>query len=240
MKLRFITSVSPGYWQSVGKRCIESWNLPGEVTVYVDQQEGDLSWVEEIAYDKKLLRVPKLKNYGSDNTDDEETAKTKTKVRKFWGKACAQIHALKTADEDTRIIWLDADVEQLKPITEELFTWHFAQPVAMMKSNDWSQDCYETGLVIFNQQNEKLNLFVKNYEAFWKDPDQLGSLYRPYDAIVLGTVAGQKKSGFFNLCNRMGENVDALNNTQYASYFKHWINKANKRILIEGSNNEDS
>ena len=228
MNLQFITSVSRSYWESVGKYCINTWDLPGEVIIYIDQQEGDLDWIKEIPseYKKKLLHVPIL--------DVAEYIDVKTKVRKFWGKSCAQIHAIRNRPLETRIIWLDADMEQIGSANKELFDFYFSPPVAMMKSNDQHEDCYESGLVIFNQLHEKLTLFANQYEKFWKSEEDLLGLFRPYDAMVLGALA--EKRGFLNLVYENCENRDALPHTRYRDVFKHWINKENKAKLKELKN----
>jgi hypothetical protein len=223
MNLQFITSVSKSYWESVGKYCIGTWDLPGEIVIYIDQPEGDVEWFNDIPHKKKLVYVPPL--------DVADYLDVKTKVRKFWGKSCAQIHAIRNRPLDTRVIWLDADMEQLKPVSANMFDFSFKPPVAMMKSNTWSEDCYESGLVIFNQQHEKLTLFANQYEKFWKNEEDLLGLFRPYDAMVLGAMA--EKRGFLNLCNQDCDNKDALEYTDYKGYFKHWINKENKAKLKE-------
>lgn len=228
MKLQFITSVSKGYWESVGKYCIGSWDLPGEVVVYIDQQEGDLNWLDEIPkhYKKKLLHVPDL--------EVAEYLDVKTKVRKFWGKSCAQIHAIRNRPLETRVIWLDADIEQTGNVNSDLFELNFSQAVAMMKSNDFHEDCFESGLVIFNQLHEKLTLFANQYEKFWKSEEDLLGLFRPYDAMVLGAVV--EKRGFHNLVHGTCMNKDALEHTHFKNVFKHWINKDNKAKLKEIKN----
>ena len=239
MKLQFVTSVSPSYWNGVAKHCIGTWNLPGELIVYIDQPEGDIGWFEEIEHKKRLVHVPLLKFESSlKDEDDNEAADTKTKVRKFWGKSCAQIHAVRNRPEDTRIIWLDADMEQLVPyIPENLFDFQFHHAVSLMKSSDWVDDRWETGLVMFNQEHPKLNLFINQYEKLWKNKEEMSQLWRPYDAQVLGRLA--EKRGYHNLVTKPCENVDALLNTRFRHYFKHWINKENKRKLKEKFDNEN-
>lgn len=227
MNLHFITSISKEYWDRTAKYCISTWNLPGTLTIYIDQQEGEVEWFNDIKHPKRLLNVPPLKF-----KDDDET--TKTKVRKFWGKACAQIHAIKNRDEDTRIIWLDGDIEQIGQAPEELFTRNYgSKPVAIMKSTDdmTVPDRWETGLVIFNHENEKLTLFANQYEKLWKDKEELYNLHKPYDAFVLGEMA--ERRNHVNLCIRECENKDALANTHFADTFKHHINKENKKLLAE-------
>lgn len=241
MNLQFVTSVSKGYWNSIGKYCISTWDLPGEVIVYIDQQEGDVEWFDEIPYKKRLLHVPALRSKIDDSEDESENdgipVQSKTKVRKFWGKACAQIHAVKNRDANTRVIWIDADIEQLAEVPKPMFSWRFSDPVAMMKSNTWNPDCWETGLVMFNHQYTKLDLFIKHYESFWHDPELMASVYRPYDAIILGSAVEKYNKGrFFNLCKKPCENVNALENTIFKDKLKHWINKANKAKLMELKN----
>lgn len=221
-KLQFVTSVSKSYYTSTAKYTMATWNLPGELVVYIDQKEGDLDWLDEIRHTKKLLNVPKLNV--AEYLDD------KTKVRKFWGKSCAQIHAIRNRPDDTRIVWLDADIEQLVPsVNENLFLSNFDKAVAMMKSNNQSADCFESGLVIFNESHKKLTLFANQYEKFWKDEESLLQLWRPYDALVLGALA--EKRGFLNLVEKECPNEHALENTKFRGTFKHWINKANKETL---------
>lgn len=223
MKLKFVTSISQGYWNSIGKHCINTWNLPGEIVIYIDQQEGDVEWFNEIPHNKTLLKVPPL-----EITDDFDV---KTKIRKFWGKSCAQIHAIKNREPDERIIWLDSDIEQLDKVDESLFNFSFSNPVALMRSNTQTWDCYETGLVIFNQEYEKLTLWADKYERFWNSKEDIEKLHRPYDALVLGNFALTQKTKFYNLCRKECDNVDALTNTIFNPYFKHWINKSNKEKL---------
>lgn len=232
MNLHFITSISPAYWHSVAKYCIPTWNLPGKVTVYIDQHEGDLNWLNEVPYDKILLQTPPLEIDGSDAE--------RGKVIKFWGKSCAQIHAVLNVEESLerveRIIWLDADIEQIGEAPDSLFNFEFKQDFALMNSDD-GKDCWESGLVIFNQEAKKIRSAMKEYRDVWNDPDILHSLWKPYDAQVIGYVAKQR--GFVNLCERSCKNVNALSNTRYAKTFKHWINKTNKKILFE-KHNENS
>lgn len=227
--LHFVTSVSPSYWNSVGKHCINTWDLPGSITIYIDQQEGDVNWMNDIdiRFRKRLLNVPKL--------ELDDIAEEKTKVRKFWGKACAQIHAVRNRPLNTRVIWLDADIEQLHPVHEDLFNFEFVKEIAVCKSNDYVEDCWESGIVIYNHQAPKVNIFMKAVERVWNNPDELLSLFRPYDAMVTGYVAQER--GFYNLCKNDCENIDAISNSRFGKYFKHWINKDNKKLLQELKNN---
>lgn len=220
MNLHFITSISRDYWYNTAQHCMTTWKLPGKVTVYIDQAHGDLDWLQHVPFHKELLHVPSLK------TDVDG----RSKVRKFWGKSCAQLHAVKYRDIDERVIWLDSDVEQIGKAAASLFDWTFEEEFAIMNSFD-HEDCWETGLVIFNQQGGKLNQAMKKYHAAWNDEDILSSLWRPYDAQVLGHIAQER--GYLNLCQRACKNIDAMTNTIYSATFKHWINKDNKQVLAD-------
>lgn len=219
MKLHFITSISQEYWETTAKKCIKTWNLPGQVTIYIDQQFGDLNWLDEVPFNKRLLHVPPLEVDNFTNT---------AKVRKFWGKACAQIVAVRNREMDERIIWLDGDIEQISHVPEEVFSFDFTEPFSTMNSHD-GDDCWESGVVIFNQQNGKLNQAMKHYERSWNNQEVLASLWKPYDAQVLGYTATEK--GYLNLCETQTKNEFALAQTRYRHCLKHWINKENKRIL---------
>ena len=61
MNLHFITSISKEYWESTAKKCINTWKLPGKLTVFIDQPFGDLTWLDEVPGPKYLLYVPPLK-----------------------------------------------------------------------------------------------------------------------------------------------------------------------------------
>jgi len=222
MDLHFITSVSKNYWNETGQYCIKTWNsLPGKITVYIDQKDGDLDWIKDIPFHKELLYVPNL----------EARVADRAKVRKFWGKATAQITACRNRGLDERIIWIDADVENtLANMPPVIFNFEFPEPVAVMNSGD-HEDCWESGIVIFNQRGEKFDRFVRLYEKAWLDEDTLLGLYRPYDAQVIGHVASER--GYKNLCQRECKNINAMENTHFAPYFKHWINKDNKKKLQE-------
>lgn len=221
MNLHFITSISKDYWYATAKKCVSTWDLPGKVTIFVEQRDGDLSWTEELPFSWQLVYAPDLKL-------GELTARSK--VSKFWGKACAQMYAVRERGTDERVIWLDADIEQISPVPEEAFNFLFDEPMAMLFSDD-SEDCWETGVVIFNQRFEKLNLIMKKYEHAWTTEEILSSLWKPYDAQVLGYVA--KDRGFKNLCKCACANQDALKNSYLSEYFIHWINKDNKAKLNE-------
>jgi hypothetical protein len=220
MNLHFITSISRDYWYGTAQYCLPTWELPGKITVYIDQTQGDLDWLQDVPFHKELLHVPNLQ-VGVDE---------RAKVRKFWGKSCAQLHAVRHRDIDQRVVWLDSDIEQTGTAHVSLFDWSFEEPFAIMNSNDY-EDCWETGLVIFNQQSGKLNQAMKKYLNAWNDEDALASLWRPYDAQVLGYIAQDR--GYFNLCQQHCKNIDAMSNTIYHDTFKHWINKDNKQLLAD-------
>jgi hypothetical protein len=67
MKLHFITSISKSYWNDTARYCIPTWKLPGKVTIYVDQNAGDLDWLSEVPFHKELLTVPDLQNKELEN-----------------------------------------------------------------------------------------------------------------------------------------------------------------------------
>lgn len=222
MNLHFITSISQTYWNNTAKYCIPTWDLPGKVTVYIDHKEGDVDWFTDIPFNKKLLHVPHLE-ITSEELD-------KTKVSKFWGKTSAQLHAIYTNTEYDRIIWLDSDVEQIKPVTEDLFNFEFKEAFAIMNT-EHVPDAWETGLVIFNCHYEKIKIAMNRYKDAWHDEELLKKLWKPYDNEVLGHVA--KDRGYFNLCDSPCVNSKAFENSRFNPYFKHWINKTNKQLLSE-------
>jgi hypothetical protein len=231
MDLHFVTSLSKEYWENTAKYCIPSWNLPGRITVFFEQSAGRVDWINEIPFDVQILIPPSL-TFSNSITE-------RAKVQKFWGKSYTQIHAVKNRKENERIIWIDSDVEQTSEVTADIFNFKFLEPIAILDSQD-DRDRWETGLVIFNDEHEKLNLIMKKYEQFWNDSDKLSSLWKPYDAQVLGEIALER--GYYNLCQRPCKNLDALNNSIYSNYFIHWINKQNKenlKKLNEQINNSD-
>jgi hypothetical protein len=216
MNLHFVTSVSESYWRRIGRNCIRTWNLPGRVTVYIDQQHGNVDWVKRVPYHCELLHVPEL-------TTIDHSANAK--IRKFWGKSVAQMHAIQHRNNE-RIIWLDADIKQLQPMTQNMFDFDFAEPVALMNSGQLNDE-WESGLVIFNQAHGKLDQFVKHYWNNWNNDEVLKSLYRPYDAHVIGYTAQHR--GWINLCHtQCGINKLALEHTAYQGYLTHLIGKDNK------------
>lgn len=220
MNLHFVTSLSEPYWQKTAKKCLATWNLPGKVTVYIDQQEGEVEWFKELPFHKRLLKVPDLPKQ-IDFLD-------RNKIRKFWGKSCAQIHAVLTAEDNERIVWLDSDITQHQKIDKDLFDWKFDEEFAIMNSGD-SVDCWESGIVIFNNDCEKIKVTMNRYRDAWNNEEFMKTLWKPYDAQVLGSIGVQRS--FKNLCLQNCKNVEALNHTIYKDYFTHWINKENKSKL---------
>ena len=229
MNLHFITSISQEYWYNTAKYCIASWNLPGKVTVYIDQKEGDVDWFNEVPFDKKLLHVPNL-DIGDEKID-------KNKVNKFWGKASAQLHAVYHNTDYDRIIWLDADVEQTNTVPQELFEFNFEEPFALLNTKH-HPDSWETGIVFFNCNFPKIKVAMNRYKDAWNDRALLSSLWKPYDAEVLGHIA--KDKSYYNLCNNSCVNSKAFENSRFNPYFKHWINKTNKQLLSEKHNETSS
>lgn len=228
MNLHFITSISKEYWDLTAKYCVPTWNLPGRVTVYVEQTEGDMKWVNQIPFNVELIIVPRLK---------WEAGNRRRKVVKFWGKSYAQIHAVQNRGINERVIWLDADMEQKfgDVVPTQVFDSEFRDAVGLLYSGD-HEDCWESGIVIFNQQCDKLGRFIKRYHDAWNNEEIMESLWRPYDAQVIGYVC---EKGFYNLCHTPCSNIDAVKNSRFDSYFVHWINKENKDRLRE-LNNDNS
>jgi hypothetical protein len=232
MSLHFITSITKEYWDQTAKYCIPTWKLPGKVTVYVEQTEGDLKWINEIPFDVALITVPRLK---------WEAGNNRRKVVKFWGKSHTQIRAVQTRGINERVVWLDADIEQTyyDVLPPDKFNSEFKDAVALLNSGD-HEDCWESGIVIFNQECDKLGKFIKRYNDVWNNEEIMESLWRPYDAQVIGHVA---EKSFYNLCESPCSNADAVKNSWFGNYFKHWINKDNKdqlRKLNDNSNNISS
>lgn len=220
MNLHFVTSLSQPYWQKTARKCLSTWNLPGKVTVYIDQQEGEVEWFKELPFNKRLLKVPDLPKQ-IDFLD-------RNKIRKFWGKSCAQIHAVLNAEDNERIVWLDSDITQHQKIDKDLFDWKFDEEFAIMNSGD-SADCWESGIVIFNNDFEKIKVTMNRYRVAWNNEEFMKTLWKPYDAQVLGSIGVQRS--FKNLCLQNCKNAEALNHTIYKDYFTHWINKENKSKL---------
>ena len=228
MNLHFITSISKEYWDLTAKYCIPTWNLPGRVTVYVEQTKGDMKWTNEIPFDVELITVPRLK---------WEAGNGRRKVLKFWGKSYTQIRAVQTRGINERVIWLDADMEQTFDdiIPAEEFESGFKEAVGLLNSGD-HEDCWETGIVIFNQNCDKLGRFIKRYYDAWNNEETMESLWRPYDAQVIGHAADKN---FHNLCKASGTNADSVKNSLFGKYFIHWINKDNKDLLRNLNSNTD-
>jgi len=102
----------------------------------------------------------------------------------------------------------------------------------LLNSGD-HEDCWETGIVIFNQNCDKLGRFIKRYHDSWNNEETMESLWRPYDAQVIGYAA---EKNFHNLCKSSCTNADAIKNSQFGQYFTHWINKENKDLLRDLNN----
>jgi len=135
------------------------------------------------------------------------------------------------------VIWLDADIEQTfeDVVPAYNFESDFKEAVGLLNSGD-HEDCWESGFVIFNQQCGKLGRFIKQYHDAWNNEEIMESLWRPYDAQVIGHVA---EKGFYNLCDSRCSNANAVKNSRFDNYFVHWINKENKDRLRELNSNTD-
>jgi len=230
MNIEIITSFNQGYYDLIGKDCVDTWlkYWPKELTL--------TCYVEEF----QLPEHPRLKQISFDVFTPEyyEFQLTSNKqVQKFAKKAWSFIHAMENSTAD-RIVWLDADVLSVDHLPLKLLqdvlpsnvlSTHMG--VTYTAAKDGSPGRWfvpETGFFAVNTHHPQFKEFASEYKRHYVERDNT-MLRRFYDNDVYGHVFEKLKAPGNDLCKDFTKGYKTpLRHTVLGPYIEHYKAKHSK------------
>lgn len=219
----WITSASSELYKNpTYKKCLDSW--------------------EKIPYKKFLFSENKFSMNNFDILDLDkiiketgffESAKRKGVVRRFYFKAVSIFWALKNLDFKF-IVWLDADVEIIKPITvfpkfehSNASLWFPLNEEFSKTPSNYLNGGIDTGMIIFNKEIISTT-FADDYINYWHS-GKIYDLDKAKDTFVFKDLS--KKYISSNLLTNydflpFGSNY--FENTIFKGFLRHHIGRGNK------------
>ncbi len=230
MNIEIITSFNQGYYDLIGKDCVDTWlkYWPKELTL--------TCYVEEF----QLPEHPRLKQISFDVFKPEyyEFQSTSNKqVQKFAKKAWSFIHAMENSTAD-RIVWLDADVLSVDylplKLLQDVLPSHVLSThmgVTYFAAKDGSPGRWfvpETGFFAVNTHHPQFKEFASEYKRHYVERDNT-MLRRFYDNDVYGYVFEKLKAQGNDLCKDFTKGYKTpLRHTVLGPYIEHYKAKHSK------------
>lgn len=211
-------------WETYAEYCVRSWvsKWPGPILAYY---EGDappppvagvvFRSLDSLGDRKKFLRfdVAQPRSYLHD-------------VKRFCHKVFAQLDALKEHDQ---VWWLDADVEAVLPISEDLINNLTHQSfVTYLGRNTYT----ETGVIGFNKAHPLFDEFESRYRSIYMTGQ---ILHFPYQTDCHAFDYARKGQGHNLTPDGLGVN-NVLEDSVLGTHLVH--HKGNRKLRIERSEYE--
>lgn len=186
-----ITGMSRSYYDNIGKYMLDTWvNFwPSNFTIKV-YTEDDLSVIatdriEVISLDTLDAEYHKFQN---DNLDH-----LASKCKVYAKKAFPIIKHLQS--NTGKLIWVDADVITLTPITEDylnslLTPGNFSCHLGVPQLDYYS---VETGFFIIDLENKSKEEFLKRYSHVYYTRD-FSNMKKPFDGDTFGRIISEMKT----------------------------------------------
>jgi len=235
--MKIATTFSKEGFFQYGKRCIDSileyWPNLTSVVIYVD---FDLQIDDSRVTIKKFADVfPGHKDFVSKVTEHykkanyEKAAVISAKTIKFSYKSFV-ISQEVNLDLDKKFIWLDGDTETISSVNEEIFTdllqnkWLACQ----VESPQHRHSHVETGILIFNQGNEKERLMFSNRLLQTYNSDEIFSYKKPYDGYIISNIVKSIENyvdlnARFNVTKKRSNHAETFLHPVLKKHFVHWI-----------------
>ena len=216
--MRIVTTYPPKDWDIYVKRNIESWvdNLDAEIIVYAEDDRGRIPGTEtralgEVSGVKEFLRTirafpPAHGQFGNKYDYNFD-------AWKFCRKVFAQFDAAQ--GYDGLLVWLDADVECLQPITEERLA-SMVNTVGLYQRKDYHSEC---GIVLFNlpaaqglmmaYRNLYTSGYIFRYPMGW------------HDCWALDLAIERLDVKADNLSPQLSEGLEVVSASVLGPYFRH-------------------
>jgi hypothetical protein len=231
MKIQVITSFNQSYYDLIGRHSVESWLKHWPQTLSLT------CYVEEMT----LPSNPRITQIGFDQLGDDyrsfQETDYKNRVHIFAKKAYSVMHAMHHSTAD-RIMWLDADVLTVKPMSMDLLrsimpdsvvSTHMGVHYTDTKSGlrgDWLVP--ETGVFVLNPRHQDFAKFRDEYCRRYQQRDFSG-LRRSYDNDVYGAALRRYNVSSLDLCADLKKSYKTpLKHTILGEYLHHYKAKHSK------------
>lgn len=147
---------------------------------------------------------------------------------RFSHKVQAQISHLRKSTADY-VIWLDADVVQLKEYTEEQLLSLMPGPEELFSFLDRQPHKYaETGWIAYNMHHPRLKEFVRRFEDIYLTRE-IFTLAQYHDAFVWDHIRQRGRYPGRNLLNN-ARSSEPFDSSELAEWFRHHKGQRKKKI----------
>lgn len=230
MNIEVITSFNSSYYQLIGSQCVRTW------LKYWPEQLDLTCYVEEFslpAHDR--LNQISFDQFRPEYFEFQSSADKQ--VKKFAKKAWSFIHAMENSTAD-RIVWLDADVLSIAPLSlqlledilpNEVLSTHMGVTYTSAKNGDpgrWFVP--ETGFFAVNTRHAAFAQFRSEYKRHYVERDNQ-MLRRFYDNDVYGHVLEKLQAPSMDLCKDFTKAYKTpLPHTVLGEYIVHYKAKHSK------------
>ena len=201
MATHIITSINQQLWRDYAERTIGTW-----------QFQHDCWWEHE--HEMTAWADWRLNHQGR---PDEGTSFAKTCLR-FTHKVEAQCHYLRHS-RSRYVIWLDADVEQIRPIPQEQWALWLPPEGAACTYLGRSGQYPETGFVIWDREHALTQWFVDQWQQLYFS-DQVWQLEQWHDAWVWNWLCESVELPRWSLTTTV-ERGEAFGLSSLSPYFRH-------------------
>jgi hypothetical protein len=218
----WITSISKSLYENkIYGKCLDSWNLISQKKVLFSEEGLLLDGFEIIDIDQLIEDTGFFKK------------KRKSVVNRFYRKALSISWALKNI-ESRYIVWLDSDIEILKPLDifpkfEKSYATIFYpwDNDSLSTPNKFYANGVDTGIIIFDK--EKLDKsFADEYINYWHE-EKILNLEKEKDTYVIVDMATKYvPSNLMNEYLILPVASNYFDYTDFSGYFFHYLGKHNK------------
>jgi hypothetical protein len=206
MRYEVITSCNHQLWAQYAMRSIPDWHFAQSVVPQV-YWEHETDW-QDSRWDQ--LRA---------QTEHQETPRLYHQYRRFTWKVQAQIHAIRNSTADY-VIWLDADVVQTQPITDDqvMMLMPGSKHVAtFLNRQPWKYA--ETGWIAYNLHHAQTRPFINALEEIYLSR-RIFDLPEWHDAYVWDHVRQQTLTPMRDIL-RQPRTPDPFAHSDLGSHFAH-------------------
>ena len=201
MATHIITAVNQQLWADYAERTISTWQFQHDC--WWEHQHQDTLWAEW-----------RLSHQGR---ADEGKTFAKTCLR-FSHKVEAQIHYLRNS-QSRYLIWLDADVEQIKPIPPEQWLLWLPPQGAACTYLGRSEMYPETGILIWDREHVMTESFCEQWEQLYLS-DEVWQLEAWHDAWVWNWLSESYELPRWSITNTVKKG-EAFGLSPLSPYFRH-------------------
>lgn len=226
MKITVVTTFAKDHIAVYGRRFIDTFqkHCAFDLKIFAeDFTQQDLNY-PVLDYYKHIPEQIEFKQFILENIESSNT-KSANRLRKAlrWSyKSFVIWYALKNINSDY-IVWMDADVETLRPVDETVISKIAKKKLIVANPELIKNDMHiESGFVIFNTKHSLISRVIEHYHQGYHD-QQVLNLPKPWDGFWLAKLMKEDKEI---------SNSSDLSKVPYRkifTYFKHHVGKAKFR-----------